>query len=48
MPVWFIGVVGPYVPLVWQVVQGCVVGMWFAGLVAPVAVAKPPGTVVFV
>ena len=47
MPVWFMGVVGPYVPLVWQVAQGCVVGMWFAGM-PPVAVAKPPGTVVLV
>ncbi len=48
MPLWFIGVLGPYVEPVWQVEQDCVVGMWFAGIAAPLAVRKPPGMVVLV
>ena len=31
---------------VWQVEQASVVGMWFVGLAAPVAVRKPPGMAV--
>jgi hypothetical protein len=39
IPVWFIGVLGPYVVPLWHVVQDCEVGMWFAGM-PPVAPAK--------